>query len=117
MRRRLYSFQFFIRRGDSEPHPGGTVTRPRQVGLFGKTACRAGSALAILWMALTLTAPRSAEAAGEVGWSATPDRADVRAGETVFIRVHADIQPTWHIYSTTTPPGGPKIGRASCRER
>jgi thiol:disulfide interchange protein len=50
----------------------------------------------------------AAAAASPASWNATVDRADVRAGEVVLVRVKASLEPSWHIYSMTTPPGGPK---------
>lgn len=43
----------------------------------------------------------------QIRWQANMDRADARAGEVVNVRVRAEVQPGWHIYSSTTPPGGP----------
>jgi len=46
-------------------------------------------------------------------WTASVDRADARPGEIVNVRLRAEMQPTWHLYSMTTPPRGPKKLRLS----
>ncbi len=43
----------------------------------------------------------------QVQWSATLRPTDVRRGESAQIVVTAKIPKNWHLYSTTTPKGGP----------
>src|SRR5947207_8171050 len=48
-------------------------------------------------------------AAGKhVKWSARLEPADARAGESAQIVLTAELDKDWHLYSQTTPPGGPK---------
>ena len=43
-----------------------------------------------------------------VRWSLAPPKgAGVPAGAVVNVRLAADIQPGWHVYSTSQPEGGP----------
>ncbi|HEX4228052.1 MAG TPA: cytochrome c biogenesis protein CcdA [Bryobacteraceae bacterium] len=42
-----------------------------------------------------------------VKWSLTVDSKSVRPGGEVLARLTANIQPGWHLYSLTTPKGGP----------
>jgi len=60
--------------------------------------------LAVVWSAIGALAA----ALPQTEWTTTADRTDVRRGEVVTVRVHVKIQPEWHLYSMTTPVGGPK---------
>ena len=40
-------------------------------------------------------------------WSAKPPGGPIRAGIPFDVKVEATIDGDWHLYSTTTPPGGP----------
>ncbi len=40
-----------------------------------------------------------------VKWSMTIDQASVAPGGALMAKLHADIDPGWHMYSLTTPPG------------
>jgi thiol:disulfide interchange protein len=46
-------------------------------------------------------------AAGKATWTARLEPADARAGEGAQIVITGKIESTWHIYSPTTPKGGP----------
>src|SRR5205085_10725122 len=83
----------------------GHLRSDRMVTGFRAALC----ALLAAYVMAAAAAP--ALAGGEIAWTATADRRDVRAGEVVYIRVKAAIAPTWHLYSMTTPPGGPKPTR------
>lgn len=50
----------------------------------------------------------SGSAPPQTSWSAAIERPDARRGEVVAVRVAVAIQDGWHIYSMTTPEGGPK---------
>ncbi|MDA0745923.1 MAG: thioredoxin family protein [bacterium] len=52
-----------------------------------------------------LASPLAAEE--PVSFSVQSDPSEVRAGETVTVWIDAALTADWHIYSTTTPPGGP----------
>jgi thiol:disulfide interchange protein DsbD len=58
-------------------------------------------------LALTALAMASYAAEDPVQWSLTPDRASVAPGGTVLARLTATLEPGWHLYSPTTPKGGP----------
>lgn len=38
-------------------------------------------------------------------WTATVDSPNVAPGSTVLVKLTAEVDPEWHIYSLTTPPG------------
>jgi len=42
-----------------------------------------------------------------VQWTLTSDAASVQAGASVPLHLKATVQPGWHLYSLTTPKGGP----------
>ncbi len=42
-----------------------------------------------------------------VQWQLSADPARAPAGATVALRLTAKLEPGWHLYSLTTPPGGP----------
>ena len=62
------------------------------------------------WIAALLTALVSGHpAAGQdaVRFSVHAEPTEVRPGETVTVWIDATLTDDWHIYSVTTPPGGP----------
>jgi thiol:disulfide interchange protein DsbD len=67
--------------------------------------------LALVALVALGVSTRGVEAAAKVTWSAGVKQAEVRRGETVLIAVTATLESGWHLYSTTTPPGGPKPTR------
>jgi thiol:disulfide interchange protein len=77
-------------------------TRGRATSILWRTARACLSLLALSCVSL------AAAATTPTNWNATADRTEVHPGEVVVVRVKASIEPTWHIYSMTTPPGGPK---------
>jgi thiol:disulfide interchange protein len=82
----------------------GSIGRPAgSARIFATGACLAVSLLVLVGIAFAGTTP--------VAWSATVDREGVRPGEVVYVRVRAQIESSWHMYSMTTPPGGPKPTR------
>ncbi|MGA2185110.1 MAG: cytochrome c biogenesis protein CcdA [Bryobacteraceae bacterium] len=58
-------------------------------------------------MLFALTATVAYAAQDPVQWSLTPDRTSVAPGGTVLARLTATLEPGWHLYSPTTPKGGP----------
>jgi thiol:disulfide interchange protein DsbD len=48
-----------------------------------------------------------AEKLDPVQWALTSDQTKVAPGGTVTARLTATLAPGWHLYSPTTPPGGP----------
>jgi thiol:disulfide interchange protein len=67
--------------------------------------------------ALTL-APLRAAKEDPVQWMLSPvaGSAKVGPGNKVFFELKASIQPGWHLYSPTTPPGGPIITKVKLKE-
>jgi thiol:disulfide interchange protein len=55
-----------------------------------------------------LSAPES-----PVHWAADPPPGPIKPGDSIEIHVKAAIDPTWHLYSVTTPSGGPNPTRFS----
>src|SRR5437660_5742165 len=66
---------------------------------------------AISWgIALTCLVGGTAEAKEDpVQWTLTPKTPKVSPGGHLWLEFKADIEPGWHLYSPTTPPGGPII--------
>ena len=60
--------------------------------------------LSIFCLAL---APLAAKAPDPVQWTLTLDSASAPPGGHVLARMSAKIEPGWHLYSPTTPKGGP----------
>jgi len=57
---------------------------------------------------LVLVAGAALHAAQDpVQWSLTPEKTTVAPGGTVLARLTASLEPGWHLYSPTTPKGGP----------
>ena len=51
---------------------------------------------------------QAVQAPNPISWSLTLSRqAPVRRGETFSVRLIADMQPGWHLYSINQPEGGP----------
>jgi DsbC/DsbD-like thiol-disulfide interchange protein len=46
-----------------------------------------------------------------VSWTLSPEsnRQSIAPGSKAYLRLDAKIEPGWHLYSPTTPPGGPII--------
>lgn len=42
-----------------------------------------------------------------IQWTLSTDAAAVAPGKTVLLRLHAEVAPGFHVYSLTTPAGGP----------
>jgi thiol:disulfide interchange protein len=42
-----------------------------------------------------------------IQWTLSTDGAAVAPGKTVLLRLHAEVEPGFHVYSLTTPEGGP----------
>ena len=67
-----------------------------------------------IWLAATFCALALPGIAGSqtsddspVHWSAKPPAGPLRAGAQFDVKMEAAIDGNWHMYSTTTPPGGP----------
>lgn len=73
----------------------------------GRLLARAGAAALMLAALAAFALPGLAAPPSQTAWSARVDRDEVRAGETVLVRLRVAIEPGWYIYSMTTPPGGP----------
>ncbi|HQR39456.1 MAG TPA: cytochrome c biogenesis protein CcdA [Blastocatellia bacterium] len=58
-------------------------------------------------LTLAVASALAAEPA-QATWTASVDRQDVRRGEVVYVDLQAQVAQGWHLYSMTTPPGGPK---------
>ena len=58
-------------------------------------------------LALTALATAAYAAQDPVQWSLTPQGTSVAPGGTVPARLTATLEPGWHLYSPTTPKGGP----------
>jgi thiol:disulfide interchange protein DsbD len=56
---------------------------------------------------VVLAATLSAQKLDPVQWTLTSDIAKAPAGSTVPLKLTAKLEPGWHLYSLTTPPGGP----------
>lgn len=52
--------------------------------------------------------PADAAPPAQTRWSASVERHDVRKGEVVAVKISVSIENGWHLYSMTTPSGGPK---------
>jgi hypothetical protein len=82
---------------------GETMRRVRRFGV------RTG--LAVLWLAGM--APLHASRLDPVTWSLQAQQMEATPGSTVILRLHAQIAGGYHLYSFTTPVGGPIKTRAS----
>ncbi len=62
---------------------------------------------------LYMPIPAFPQAPGQspVHWAAAAPAKPVKPGEIIEIKVEARIDGDWHLYSTTTPPGGPNPTR------
>jgi len=69
--------------------------------------------LAVLIFAITATSNALGATESPVHWAAEPPEGSVKPGDSIEIHVEASIDPTWHLYSATTPPGGPNPTRFS----
>jgi thiol:disulfide interchange protein DsbD len=63
-----------------------------------------------------LLASLAAGAEDPVQWALTFDSKSAAPGSHVLARFTGTIQPHWHVYSMTTPPGGPNPTTASIAE-
>ena len=61
----------------------------------------------IFALALSGIAARQIQDDSPVHWSAKPPAGPFQAGAQFDVKVEAAIDGNWHLYSTTTPPGGP----------
>jgi len=69
----------------------------------------------ILIGCLVLTAAAASAPAAEdpVQWTLSLDAKSAAPGSHVLAKLTGTIQPGWHVYSMTTPPGGPNPTKAS----
>lgn len=56
---------------------------------------------------LAFTASAFGQRLDPVKWTLTSEAASVPPGSTVPLKLTAEIEPGWHLYSITTPKGGP----------
>ncbi len=61
----------------------------------------------IFALPLLLASTLIAQKLDPVQWTLTSDVAKAPAGSTVPLKLTAKLEPGWHLYSLTTPPGGP----------
>lgn len=68
-------------------------------------------ALFALSAAVCLAPSRLAAKDDPIQWALTPAKntTNIKPGGHVWLELTATIQPEWHLYSPTTPPGGPII--------
>src|SRR5260370_32358040 len=70
--------------------------------------CARRRTLMLVASVLSLLAP---EASGgrlnPIQWTLSADTAAIAPGSTVLLRLHAEVTPGFHVYSLTTPDGGP----------
>jgi len=60
------------------------------------------------FLAFAVLATTAAWAAEDpVQWSLTPEQSSVAPGGAMLVRLTATLEPGWHLYSPTTPKGGP----------
>jgi DsbC/DsbD-like thiol-disulfide interchange protein len=59
-------------------------------------------------LAIMLASALWGQAPGHVQWTLTSDVAKAPPGSTVPLKLTAKIESGWHLYSMTTPPGGPR---------
>jgi hypothetical protein len=69
--------------------------------------------LALILLCLPWTVFAQAPGQTPVHWAAVAPGSSVKPGETIEIKLEAKIDGDWHLYSTTTPPGGPNPTRIS----
>jgi len=77
-----------------------------------------GRALKVIVFAVLLfTVPTASKALSTtespVHWTVEPPSGSIKPGDSIEVHVKASIDPTWHLYSATTPPGGPNPTRFS----
>ena len=56
---------------------------------------------------LLFSLPLAAQKLDPVQWTLTSDVTKAPPGSTVPLKLTAKLEPGWHLYSLTTPPGGP----------
>ena len=56
---------------------------------------------------LLFSVPAQAQKLDPVQWTLTSAQTKIAPGGTVAARLTAKLEPGWHLYSPTTPPGGP----------
>src|SRR3954463_9925959 len=59
----------------------------------------------LLILAFAASAVAQSEQFNHVKWTIAAERPAVTAGGTVIARLDAEIDPEWHMYSLSTPPG------------
>jgi thiol:disulfide interchange protein len=64
-------------------------------------------AVRILTAGLCLLGPVFGAKLDPVQWELSADNAKAPAGSFVTLKLTAKLEPGWHLYSLTTPPGGP----------
>src|SRR5258708_21786714 len=59
----------------------------------------------ILCVATAGYSQTTSEKFNHVQWTATSEPAEAAPGSTVLVRLEANVEAEWHMYSLTTPPG------------
>lgn len=74
-------------------------------------------AIAIMLLALMIAVSEaSAQGLNPIVLSGRVDPAQVKPGQKAKILITAKIEPTWHLYSLTQPPGGPRPTRITLED-
>lgn len=79
--------------------------------LSPRVSRRTVATLVVVWLVgclFSLVLPAGAAPPAQTAWTVAASRAEARRGEVVTVLVRATIQEGWHLYSMTTPAGGPK---------
>ncbi len=61
----------------------------------------------LVWTLLLLAVSVSAQRLDPVQWTLTSEAAKAPPGATIPLKLTAKLEEGWHLYSLTTPPGGP----------
>jgi Disulphide bond corrector protein DsbC len=78
------------------------------VSIKAQTLGGAWNALALIASVLVLPAPAAFGARlNPIQWTLSTDASAVAPGETVLLRLQAEVAPGFHLYSLTTPKSGP----------
>ncbi|NDD64454.1 MAG: hypothetical protein EBZ36_10845, partial [Acidobacteria bacterium] len=72
--------------------------------------------LEVLLVLTVLTVSLNAQSLNPIKFSGKADPDEVRPGQKTRITLTATIEPEWHLYSLTQPPGGPRPTRITIDE-
>ncbi len=60
-----------------------------------------------LWVVIFFAASLQAQRLDPVQWTLTSESAKAPPGASIPLKLTAKLEEGWHLYSLTTPPGGP----------